>query len=442
MLVLPESPHLKQSPPKVQSQPSLFDQPLEVSNYHLRFHELLKAEEKAHSHRLENRFVTYACKTIETCCYKVFLMHDADRCTYMRLLSCRCDGKYTLCLLKAGQTPEEVKIDVKPYHHRIGYIKEMGCDEVSYATQSARNAVIEVGEYSVQCDILQENMWHAEERLYVGFQKKVLPMLFPKLKDSFTLTEPLPVHFRLKFSYFRSLKESIRSLKEEVISCILPSSASFIPTEAFDSATLAPFEKYCSSDQFEALSVVASAPASGPPVLIAGPFGTGKTRVLAIAAHCFFQESVSKKKRLAILVCTQQHTSADAYLAMYNELAIQEEELTIFRLVPKHTPRKSKYTKTVDKFKEDMGRNSFRSLQRYLIITTCLTAKQIADILPSWFFTHIFLDEGAQMREPEAVAPLSMATPSTKLVIAGDRYQVSNCVLTYVYMAVYKRQTL
>ena len=361
-----------------------------------------------------------------------------DVYTYMRFLSCRCDGKYTLCLLKAGQTPEEVKIDVKPYHHRIGYIKEMGCDEVSYATQSATNAVIEVGEYlAVQCDILQENMWHAEERLYVGFQKEVLPMLFPKLKDSSTLTEPLPVHFRLKFSYFRSLKESIRSLKKGVISRILPSSASFIPTGAFDSATLAPFEKCCSSDQFEALSVVASAPASGPPVIIAGPFGTGKTRVLAIAAHCFFQESVSKKKRLAILVCTQQQTSADAYLAMYNELAIQEEELTIFRLVPKHTQRKSKYTKTVDKFKEDMGRNSFRSLQRYLIITTCLTAKRIADILPSWFFTHIFLDEGAQMREPEAVAPLSMATPSTKLVIAGDRYQVTSVFLERAQQASY-----
>ena len=80
--------------------------------------------------------------------------------------------------------------------------------------------------------------------------------------------------------------------------------------------------------------------------------------------------------------------------------------------------------KTVEVFKKEMERNSHRNRQRYLVVTTCQTAKQITDVLPSWFFTHIFLDEGAQMREPEAIAPLCMASQNTKIVIAGDKYQV------------------
>ena len=304
----------------------------------------------------------------------------------------------------------------------------MGCDEVSYATQSASYAVIEAGQYSVQCDILQENMHHAEERLYIGFKKDAVRALLShfgqQVKKAFISSESLPVHFRLKFSYFNSLKKSITNLTEDGISRIIPHSACFIPIKYFGNPMLELYQQYCSPDQYEALNVIASTPSSGPPALIAGPFGTGKTRVLALAAHFSFQESVSKRCRLAILVCTQQQTSADAFLTMYNSLTSMKEEISIVRLQPKHPTQKTKFTKTVDNFKKEIERNSFRSRQRYLIVTTCLTAKQIADVLPQWFFTHIFLDEGAQMREPEAVAPLCMANKDTKLVIAGDKFQV------------------
>ena len=303
----------------------------------------------------------------------------------------------------------------------------MGCDEVSYATQSASYAVIELGQCSVQCDILQENMRHAEERLYIGFKKEAVKLLSHfglQGKRAFTSSAPLPVHFRLKFSYFLSLKDSIRQLKKDAISRIFPSSTNFTPIKNAECCMLESYREYCSPDQYEALKVITSTPAAGPPVLIAGPFGTGKTRVLALASHYSVEESVSKNSRLAILVCMQQQTSADAFLAMYINLTSMNEEITIFRLQPKHPTQKNKFTKTVDNFKKEIKRNSFRSQQRYLIVTTCLTAKQIADVLPPWFFTHIFLDEGAQMREPEAVAPLCMASKDTKIVIAGDKFQV------------------
>ncbi len=55
-------------------------------------------------------------------------------------------------------------------------------------------------------------------------------------------------------------------------------------------------------------------------------------------------------------------------------------------------------------------------------------------MFPPGFFTHILLDEGAQAREPEAVAPLSLATKDTKIVIAGDPQQVSNIGSSHVYV--------
>ena len=345
---------------------------------------------------------------------------------------CRCDGKYKLSLFPSGQKPGELRVDARPCHARFGYLQGMGCDEVAYATQSASNAVIEVDNCSIQCDILRENNFHAEERLYIALQKPVAEMLtsaFKKRKEPFCTQQKHKVHFRLKFSYFRSLKEAIRNLRKYVIERILPSCSSFVCVDTPDSTNFEPFRERCSPDQFEALKVIAAAPTSGPPVLISGPFGTGKTRVLAIAAHYFVQQSVREESRLGILVCSQQHNSADAYLEMYSDLTSERQPVSVIRLVAKDTWRKNNSLKhlykSVEEFKKEMERDSHRNRQRYIIVTTCLTAKHIVAILPPWFFTHIFLDEGAQMREPEAVAALCMASPKTKLVIAGDKFQVS-----------------
>ena len=59
-----------------------------------------------------------------------------------------------------------------------------------------------------------------------------------------------------------------------------------------------------------------------------------------------------------------------------------------------------------------------------VIATTFLTALSLRNLFRPGFFTHILIDEGAQTREPEAIAPLSLASSGTKIVIAGDSCQV------------------
>ena len=307
----------------------------------------------------------------------------------------------------------------------------MGSDEVSYATQSASDAVIKIGDSDIKCDILRENNNHPHERLYVAFSQQEIEVLASHLaigKGPFESSSPLMIRFHLKYWYFRSLKNAIRDVPKDVIARILPSGKSFVPVKQVNDTSFESYQKFCSSDQLQALKVIACSPASGPPILISGPFGTGKTRVLALAAHYFLEQSVQDGSPLRILVCTQQHTSADAYLDMYTNLTSHKEQITIIRLVAKYTWRKKgpmeHFYKTDIEFKKLMERNSHRNRERYLVITTCLTAKQVAGVLPVWFFTHIFLDEGAQMREPEAIAPLCMASQKAKIVIAGDKYQV------------------
>ena len=387
----------------------IIHEPLKVSNYRLKFHELLKLEEIAHQQLLEERLA---------------ISYFIVPCNIFHIFSlCRCNGKHSLVLLQAGLKPEELRFDEKPYHAQYGYFKDMGSDQVSYATQSASAAIIKMYDSTtIKCDILNMNYRHTEERLYVAFAEEAIMKLSPFF-GSLESPYPLAIEFRLKYSYFRSLKEAIRNIQEDVIARILPNPSSFVPCGKLNDTRLQPFQELCSPDQLAALKVIASAPSTGPPVLISGPFGTGKTRVLAIAAHYFLQQSFEDRSSLRILVCTQQHNSADAYLEMYNSLTTQDIPITIIRLITEQRHHPRHHYKTVKDFKI-MKCDSKRNNQRFLVITTCLTAKKIADFLPHGFFTHIFLDEGAQMREPEAIAPLSMATWDTKIVIAGDKYQV------------------
>ncbi len=44
------------------------------------------------------------------------------------------------------------------------------------------------------------------------------------------------------------------------------------------------------------------------------------------------------------------------------------------------------------------------------------------------FFTHILLDEAAQAMECETIMPLTLATESTRIVLAGDHMQVNKFV--------------
>lgn len=60
-----------------------------------------------------------------------------------------------------------------------------------------------------------------------------------------------------------------------------------------------------------------------------------------------------------------------------------------------------------------------------IVITTTTMAFNLHSLsLPQGFFTHIFIDEASQMLECNALIALSLAGPTTRVVLAGDHMQM------------------
>ena len=143
----------------------------------------------------------------------------------------------------------------------------------------------------------------------------------------------------------------------------------------------------CSPDQVKALEAIISCPSNGPPVLVSGPFGTGKTHILAIAAHYFIQKGRDSGQPVRVLVCTQQQVSADAFLKCYVNLIVPKmADLVITRLTTEFGFRDRelrKWCKTATQFKRDFERSSHSNDNSFLIITTCQTALHVANCAPA-----------------------------------------------------------
>ena len=181
--------------------------------------------------------------------------------------------------------------------------------------------------------------------------------------------------------------------------------------------------------QQEAADAVLCSP-PGPPFLLTGPFGTGKTRLIARLTH----QILHTIKDSRVLISVHHHQTADTYPWNFFAKFKPSNRLpcAIYRLLPdSRAPEdlvKSGHnviTCSASQLSDNRKENDVR-----LVVTTNETAlRLIHDVkLPSGYFTHIFIDEAAQCTEPEALMPLLLAGPNTKVILAGDHLQVSLCV--------------
>ena len=308
-------------------------------------------------------------------------------------------------------------------HEQYGFIHGLNSDQIFYATQASEReggVKITLPSLGIECigaDILSENYNHVDDKLYIAFDRKVSQEQLKLLKCE--------AKFKLKYSYFMRLHDSVKRLSHSDIARLMPTAKDFGQVVRVDESALHEQLKFCgkNDDQCQALRAIVSTPRNGPPFLLTGAYGSGKTRILATASHYFFQQQNTNQQPVRILVCAQQHVSADAFLECFNELTSKKMEgLTIVRLIPEYADKKpefSSYYKTVAQYPRTVQQN-------VLVVTTCSSALTLLKkgVHGKGYFTHILLDEGANMREPEAVAPFCFANEATKLVIAGDQHQV------------------
>ena len=353
----------------------------------------------------------------------------------------RCDGSYMLVLFQAGlKKPQWMIKEAKIDHKRFGYLEGMKGDQIAYATQASEAVTLRFIKSdnrvaTVEADILLESFHRADNRLYIAFNlynaiKLEECLLIPERKGKEYHRESVRFHFEIKHSYFQSLHKAINKLSSEVIAKLLPEEDDFDQNFQLDRIPFPSHYEYLKLDRYQlkALQATVFCKATAP-VLIAGPFGTGKTRLLAVATHYFLEECQLPAGR--VLVCAHHQASADTFMECYFGLMITDPKhpwkVNLTRLISEShhcvTHEYSRWYKTIEQFEKMRSSETFYD-SRVLIITTFLTSLRLIEMFGPGYFTHILLDEGAQSREPEAVAPLCLANKDTKVIIAGDHYQV------------------
>ncbi|XP_059426335.1 helicase with zinc finger domain 2-like [Carassius carassius] len=164
-----------------------------------------------------------------------------------------------------------------------------------------------------------------------------------------------------------------------------------------------------------------------PPLLIYGPFGTGKTRTLAKMTQALVQQPQNK-----ILICTHTNSSADLYVkGHFHEYATLHHEAKPLRIKAKESNPRATDTITLQYCHLSRDSNQFEFPDKAvldsarIIITTTAVARFFHDMnLPENYFSHILIDEASQMLECEALMALGLAGKNTCVVLAGDHMQM------------------
>ena len=321
---------------------------------------------------------------------------------------------------------------------RYGIIEGIDPDKIAYATQASEAVCIMANQVEVKADIMRENYDHTDENMYIGFNRDGVAQLskaFPDLSNSNKAYEHVKIEFEVKHLYFDNLIRAVNKINPIVIQRLVPQPQDFLPKPStffqYQHGTMhTVIAQLDPDDQLNALRTIAQCPAQSPPILINGSFGTGKTRVLAFAAYYITQMA---REPVRVLVCAHHQASADHFVSSYfGELRTNMKyswQVRLIRLTSPsyriHNAQFSKFFMNAQQLHKEvqLGRISTTS-GNLVIATTFLTALRLHSMLVPGFFTHILLDEGAQTREAETIASLSLATSGTKIVIAGDSCQV------------------
>ncbi|NXX99582.1 HELZ2 Helicase, partial [Centropus bengalensis] len=163
-----------------------------------------------------------------------------------------------------------------------------------------------------------------------------------------------------------------------------------------------------------------------PPLLIYGPFGTGKTFTLAMATI-----EILKQPNSRVLICTHTNSAADIYIREYFHSYVTKghPRAVPLRIISTDRPTNMTDPTTLMYCCLSADQRSFRhptreEINRHRIIITTSTLSKNLRVDPG-YFTHIMIDEAAQMLECEALIPLSYATFETRIVLAGDHMQIT-----------------
>ena len=342
---------------------------------------------------------------------------------------CRCSGSYCVCLNSETGTCLPKWLFKTTYNMCLAEIWDMSEDQCDYAKQAATDVTLRLRSTTIKCQIQ-----------HAGLSDDGDPILFVSLPDgppaelrgtSFPWNPNAKVTFVLKHSYFQNLHRAVECLSDATLAKLLPQPKDLKEYREYTQRVRMrrpelPQFRLDYDFQFNAMkNILYSAPSA--PFLVTGPFGTGKTRMLATAAYMFLMGDSAPQPVTRILLATHHSQTADSYLDNYFGPAAKNgnmQGVEILRLVPNGRPYR--YNGIYGDCIKSVSSVKHKLEQYQLVISTLLTAPHLVTqggCYPG-YFSHILVDEAAQTREPELTAALSLAAENTKLVFAGDHLQV------------------
>lgn len=317
-----------------------------------------------------------------------------------------------------------------PDNVRYGYITadHLDGDKVAYAQQSSEwkliiNATEKIPATMIRFPPSDDKV--PQECIHVLIANEVVNKL-PGFSEHMFEVQSVKVTFELKYTYFSRLHRALDLLSHSTITRLVPkniTSGEEDKQNQVSTFNIDPNFKnrlFLDGPQMNALKVIVNAK-PGLPVIVVGSFGTGKTRLLARAAYQILNQS-NHFKPYRVLVCAHHQESADSFIDSYFGSMVEDDwDVNMVRMII--SADSDHYNNCYPEFRYMAKDINLETVQ--LVVTTFGNALHLDDIVDPGFFTHILMDEGAQTREPENIAPLFLCGPDTVIVIAGDHKQVS-----------------
>ncbi|MCO5598040.1 hypothetical protein L7F22_052129 [Adiantum nelumboides] len=272
----------------------------------------------------------------------------------------------------------------------------------------------------------------SKEHHYQGFVHRVqAEEVLLKFHPSFHRNFIAKQQYKVRFSYSRTtIRRSIQAI--EAASTTLRKGFLFpdgvpLQTSNNDADVFLPINRDLNEEQRSCVSEILKK-AGGPPYLIHGPPGTGKTVTVVEAV---LQVLKRTDDCIHVLACAPSNAAADVILDRLRG-RVQVRDMLRLNAYTRHTDDVAAEMKPYCHIDGTFfGCPPLEKLVKYkVVVSTYFSAYMLGEQpLERGHFSHIFLDEAGQAMEPEALVALAkFTTPSTVVVLAGDHLQLGPVV--------------
>lgn len=234
------------------------------------------------------------------------------------------------------------------------------------------------------------------------------------------------VQFQLDRAYFERLHRTVEDLGSRAICKIFPANKMVACQQQIGGSRAPKKLRLDNEFQSSALEKLLKCSPSAPFVLT-GPFGTGKTRLIARAAY----QIASSGDNTRVLISVHHRVTANSYIEEYFGPLSSSLKVKAVRFVPSrmHIPEVTDFPRL---YVDTQTMRHKKETYQIIVCTNIAVSSLMNDLgCGPGFFTHIFLDEAAQAFEPESMTPLLFADENTTVVLAGDHLQVR--MIEYIF---------